>query len=186
LDIIAHSVTLLSIIIGIGLTEMLGNFHKLIRNRTRVTWDWLPVAWATTLFILVINYWWGIYLGVVGLKNVHNAAEFGLILVPAILLFLSTASVLPNFGDTQEWDMHRHYNDQRKTFILTFTLYQCSTWITALMTQALGWDVVSALRTAILVLLATLLLVSRRKLDWIVVLLIMAVLVFRLTTQLVK
>ena len=36
MDIIEHSVTLISIIIGIGLTEMLGNLHRLIRNRARV------------------------------------------------------------------------------------------------------------------------------------------------------
>lgn len=42
MDFTAHAVTLISIVIGIGLTEMFGNLHRLIRNRTRVTWDWLP------------------------------------------------------------------------------------------------------------------------------------------------
>ena len=46
MDITEHSLTLISIIVGIGLTEMLGNLHRLIRNRRRVTWDWLPVTWA--------------------------------------------------------------------------------------------------------------------------------------------
>jgi hypothetical protein len=186
MDIIAHSLTLLSIVIGIGLTEMFGNFHKLIRNRARVTWDWLPVAWAATLLILVINYWWGLYLGAVGLKDVRNAAEFGLVLVPAVLLFLSTASVLPNFADTQTWDMHLHYGEQRRTFILTFMLYQCSTWATALMIGTFRWDLVGLQRAIILALLVGLMFINRRKLDWIVVGLIMAVLIFRLTAQLVK
>src|SRR3982751_5432768 len=117
MDITEHSVTLISIIIGIGLTEMLGNLHRLIRNRTRVTWDWLPVAWTATLLVLVINYWWSIYLGVSGLNQVHNAAELGLPLVPPILLFLTTASVLPNFENGTEWNMRQHYDAQRKTFI---------------------------------------------------------------------
>ena len=39
MDIATHSVTLISIIIGIGLTEMFGNLHRLIRNPTQVTWD---------------------------------------------------------------------------------------------------------------------------------------------------
>jgi hypothetical protein len=56
MDITTHLVTLISIIIGIGLTEMLGNLHRLIRNRRRVTWDWLPVAWSAALLLLVINY----------------------------------------------------------------------------------------------------------------------------------
>ena len=54
-DITEHSLTLISIIVGIGLTEMLGNLHRLIRNRRRVTWDWLPVTWAAALLLLVIK-----------------------------------------------------------------------------------------------------------------------------------
>ena len=44
MDITEHSLTLISIIIGLGLTEMFGNLHRLIRNRSRVTWDWLPAT----------------------------------------------------------------------------------------------------------------------------------------------
>jgi len=79
MDITAHAVTLISIIIGIGLTEMFGSLHRLIRNRSRVTWDWLPVVWSATLLVLVLNYWWSIYLGVAGFQQSSNAAEFGLL-----------------------------------------------------------------------------------------------------------
>ena len=53
MDITTHSVTLISIIIGIGLTEMFGNLHRLIRNPKQVTWDWLPVGWSAVLLLLV-------------------------------------------------------------------------------------------------------------------------------------
>jgi hypothetical protein len=186
MDITNHSVALISIIIGLGITEMFGNLHRLIRNRERVTWDWLPVAWAATLLILVVNAWWGIYLGVIGIDRVRNAAEFGLVLIPQILLFLTTASVLPNFDGNSEWDMRRHYETQRKTFIITFTLYQCCTWTTALIVGTFGWNIISVVRAIILFLLITMLLVNKRRCDWIGVMLILAVLIYRLTTQGVK
>jgi hypothetical protein len=183
MDITTHLVTLNSIIIGIGLTEMLGNLHRLIRNSRRVKWDWLPVAWSAVLLLLVINYWWSIYLGVSGLGQAGNAAEFGLILVPPILLFLTTASVLPHFDSDSEWDMRRHYGEQRKTFIITFALYQCSTWATAGAVGTLGWNLISLVRAAILLLLLFSLLFNKRRLDWAVVLVIFVILTFRLTTQ---
>jgi hypothetical protein len=186
MNITEHSVTLLSIIVGLGLTEMFGNLHKLIRNRTRVTWDWLPIAWAATLLVLVINYWWSIYLGVSGVDRVQNAAEFGLILVPPILLFLTTASVLPNFESSSEWDMRRLYDSQRKTFIITFALYQCSTWATALVIGTFGWNVISVVRMIILLILIIMLLFNKRLWDWIGVLAILTVLAYRLTTQVVR
>ena len=186
MDIVAHSITLIAIIIGLGLTEMFGNLHRLIRNRSRVTWDWLPVAWAATLLILVVNYWWSIYLGVTGLEKAGSAAGFGLLLVPPILLFLTTASVLPNFDGAGQWDMRRHYDQQRKTFIVTFTLYQCSTWTTAMVVGTLGWNVISVVRAIILLLLVSMLFLNKRRWDWIGVLAILAVLIFRLTTQVVR
>ncbi len=186
MDITAHAVTLISIIIGIGLTEMFGNLHRLIRNRSRVTWDWLPVVWSTTLLVLVLNYWWSIYLGVAGFQQSSNAAEFGLLLIPPILLFLTTASVLPNFDANSEWDMRRHYDEQRKTFIITFVLYQCSTWATAAVVGTLGWNVISVVRAVILSLLVLLLVLNKRRWDWVGVLGILAVLVFRLTTQVMR
>ncbi len=51
MNITDHLATLLSIVVGLGLTEMFGNLHRLIRTRTRVTWDWLPVAWAAIISI---------------------------------------------------------------------------------------------------------------------------------------
>jgi len=183
MDITTHLVTLISIIIGIGLTEMLGNLHRLIRNRRRVTWDWMPVAWSTVLLLLVINYWWSIYLGVSGLGQTRNAAEFGLILVPPILLFLTTASVLPNFDAGSEWDMRRQYDEHRRTFIVTFALYQCSTWATASVVGTLGWNLISVVRAIILLMLLLSLLLNRRRWDWAVVLVILVILTFRLTTQ---
>ena len=186
MDITEHSVTLISIIIGIGLTEMLGNLHRLIRNRSRVTWDWLPVTWAAALLLLVINYWWSIYLGVSGLNQSKNAAEFGLLLVGPILLFLSTASVLPNFDPNCKWDLRRHYDEHRKTFIATFALYQCTTWTTSFLVGTLGWNIISVVRALILLILVLMLLFNKRWWDWIGAVGICAILTFRLTTQVVR
>jgi len=64
MDIEAHWITLISIIIGLALTEMLNNLHGLIRDRTHVRWDPLPLVWAATSLFLVLNYWWAAYTAV--------------------------------------------------------------------------------------------------------------------------
>lgn len=183
LDITAHEVTLVSIIIGIGLTEMFGNLHRLIRNRERVTWDWLPVMWAATLLLIVINYWWSLFFAYGGFQHSRNAAEFGLLLITPIVLFLTTASVLPNFDVGSNWDMRAHYHDQRRTFIGTYILYQCSTWTTAAIINTLGLNVPSIVRATILLMLVLALLLNRRSFDWLAAIIIFAGLSFRLSTQ---
>ena len=186
MDITAHSIALISIIVGLGLTEMFGNLHRLIRNRARVSWDFLPLAWAATLFVVVLNYWWAVYLGLDGSHQARTAAEFGLILAPPLLLFLATASVLPNFEPGGDWDMRAHYQAQRRVFILTFAIYQISTFTTVLLVGGLGWNFLSIVRAVIFLLLVSMLFINRRLWDWAAVLAILVFLFIRLTTQVVR
>lgn len=186
MDITNHSITLISIIVGIGLTEMFGNLHRLIRNRTQVTWDWLPVAWSAVLLVLVVNYWWAIYQGIIGVDQLGSAAELGLILVQPIVLFLLTASVLPNFGTTRKWELGRYYDENRRTFIFTFVLHQCVTSVVALTVGTMGWNAASLVRATILLLLVLALTINKRRFDWIVVFGILVALIYRLTTQVVR
>lgn len=186
MDIEAHSITLISIVVGLGLTEMFGNLHRLIRNRARVRWDWLPLAWTATLFFLVLNYWWALYLRLDGSQQAHTAAEFGLILGAPLLLFVATASVLPNFEPDSDWNMRRHYAAQRKVFILTFALYQLCTFTTASLVGLLAWNFLTIVRPVIFLLLISMLFINSRRWDWAAVLAIMAFLFVRLTTQVVR
>ena len=186
MDITAHSVTLISIIIGFGLAEMFGNLLRLIHNRSRVRWDFLPLAWVVTLFFVVLNYWWALYLRVDGSQHARTAAEFGVILAPPLLLFVATASVLHGFGPDNDWDMRRHYESQRKVYILTFALYQVSTFTTALVVGDLAWNFLTIVRFIIFALLISMLFTKSRYWDWVAVLTIMAALFVRLNMQVVR
>ena len=186
MDIEAHWITLISIIIGLALTEMLNNLHGLIRDRTHVRWDPLPLVWAATSLFLVLNYWWAAYLRLDGSDEARTAAEFGLILAPALLLFLTAASILPKSNGPADCDMRAHYESQRKTIIGTFILYQLSTWGTAILVGTLAWNYVTIVRIAILALLASMLIANRRLWDWIGVTSIAVMLLIRLLTQVVR
>ena len=183
MDILQHSTTLIAIIIGIGLTEMFSNLHRLIRDREQVTWDWLPVVWSAALLTLVVNYWWAIYQGTAGVNKLSNAAGLGLVLIQPIVMFVLTASVLPNFAGKGPSDMRRYYDDHRQTFIATFVLYQCVTSTVALVIGTWGWNPASMIRVLILLLLVMALVLNSRRWDWVGAIGIFAALIFRLTTQ---
>jgi hypothetical protein len=57
MDITSHSITLISNIVGLGLTELLLNLHRLIHARDRLRWDPLPVLWTATVLLMLLNYW---------------------------------------------------------------------------------------------------------------------------------
>lgn len=186
MDMATHAITLISIIIGLGLTEMFGKLYRLIRNRRRVHWDLLPLAWVVTLFLLVLNFWWFLFLRLDGSSQTGTVADFGFILLPSILLFVATASVLPDFSGEGEWDMRRDYDEQRRVIILTFALYQVSTFVTAVVVGRMEWDLLSLVRVGIFALLVSMLLTNSRRWDWTAVITIMTILIVRLTTQVIR
>lgn len=186
MDVATHSVTLISIIIGLGLTEMFGNLHRLIRDRTRVRWDYLPIAWATVLFFLILNYWWALFLRLDGSQQATTVAELGLVLASPILLFLASATVLPNFGEADDRDMRCAYEAQRRVIALTFALFQVSTFTTALVVGTMAWNYLSVARVVIFALLVSMWFINSRRWDWIVVLAIAAALLIRLGLQVVR
>lgn len=186
MNVETHWITLISIIIGLGLAKVFGNLHRLVSNRTRVGWDVLPLAWATMLLFLVLNYWWALYLRLDGSQQARTAGEFGLILAPSLLLFFALATVLPEFGPDDDWDMRRQYGVDRKTLILTLALCQVSTFTTTLLVGSLARSLITVARFAILALLLSMLLTKSRRWDWIVVVAIMAFLLVRLNMQVVQ
>jgi hypothetical protein len=82
--------------------------------------------------------------------------------------------------------MRRHYESQRKVLILTFALYQISTFTTALVVGSLSWNFVTFVRFLIFALLISMLFTKSRTWDWVCVLTIMAILFVRLNAQVVR
>jgi hypothetical protein len=46
MEIREHSITLVSVIVGLGLTELLANLNRLVRMRAEVRWHALPLVWV--------------------------------------------------------------------------------------------------------------------------------------------
>jgi hypothetical protein len=69
---------------------------------------------------------------------------------------------------------------------LALALYQISIWTTILLTRGFVWDAVAFLRTTILLLLSSALLTKSRRWDWIVVVLTLASIIYRIAGQPVR
>jgi hypothetical protein len=82
--------------------------------------------------------------------------------------------------------MRRYYDEHRKTFIVTQILYACSTWVVAVVIGTFGWNAGSVVRVVNIALMVLLVLVNKRRWDWIGVAFILATLVFRLSTQVTR
>jgi hypothetical protein len=184
MDVREHSVTLVSVIVGLGLTELLGNLNRLIRARHEVRWHPLPLLWAVTCLVLVVNLWWGIYLGAIGIANPSSAGEFLLYLAVPVLLYLVCAAALPDMR-AGPVDLRSEYFEGSGYFSLLLVAYIATTLLQAwLAVGRLEWSPVStSMRLGVIAVLLPLVWVRWPWYHWFAVAFMLGILGLRMTTQ---
>lgn len=179
--------TLVSIVAGLGLTQLLLTFYKLVRDRRRVAWDALPLAWALLILIGVVNFWWGIR-AIMGNASGWTTGDFMLSMIPPIFLFLACAAALPNILPGERIDMKALYADERAAFLIFFLAYQAGNWLLDMTGLTGGFPplVVLIHRSAVSVALIIALIARSRRWDWSAAAIVAAAYALRLFTQLAK
>lgn len=188
MDISDYWAQLVSIIIGLGIADLLMNFHRLIHQRRRVDWDPLPLLWALIALLWLFNYWWASAKGLDGARGAETALDFVRLAIAPIVLFLLAASVLPREMPAEgRLDMRAEWKNGRSAFLLLFALNQTIAWVgvTALL-GAIVWDVAAITRTVVLTLVLLVFFFKKRWLEWAAVLMILAFALWRMSLQTVQ
>lgn len=97
----------LSIIVGLGVTQILAAGGRLIRWRSHVVPYWPPLVWAALLLVIYVQVWWSMF----GLRE-HCAWTFGaffVVLLQTMTLYMMAALVLPESVDERGVDLREHY-----------------------------------------------------------------------------
>lgn len=117
-DAFSYLSVLLSIILGLGLTQLLTAAGRLIRHRDRVRADWLPLLWAAVLLVIYVQVWWAMF----GLRQVREWTflAFLIVLGQAIALYMMAAVVLPEQVDDDGIDLGVYFDRQRRWFFVFF------------------------------------------------------------------
>lgn len=179
MDIREHSLALISVVIGLGLTSLLGGFNRLMRRRREFRWDALPLVWALIALLLVNNYWWGLYLGEVAATAPSNVDAYLLGLVFPILLYLICAAALPDARALRGRDLLAVYFAESRYFFALIILYVFATgWGTAAHVGAFHWNEHMWLRLAIIGLCFPLMWTRKRLFHWFAAVVALAIMVY--------
>lgn len=90
-----YLIALISIIVGLGFTDLAQSLRELVRPSRPVKWHWLPLLWTVNIFLIALQFWWVSF-------NVLQSEIFGraLAFLPYLLLFvglyLACAFALPD------------------------------------------------------------------------------------------
>ena len=110
MTIFEYLMVLVSIILGLGLTQVLRGMSRLARSDSAYS---VVVIWAVFLFYMHIQVWWALW-------DLHavaawNQALFALLVLIPCSLFGSTELLLP-MGATPETDWRAHFIAVRRWF----------------------------------------------------------------------
>lgn len=124
-----YVLVLASIIIGLGIADLLSSVQRLLRARARVRWDWAIPATALATLMINMMIWWSLYAPA---EKPVTIGGFLPDLVQLILLFLLTCAVLPDEVPADGIGL-RAYHDENRAYIWT------------LFCAVLGWGTLCAI-----------------------------------------
>jgi hypothetical protein len=114
MDAFSYLSVLISIVIGLAITQLLQGYRTILIARARVRFFGAPLGWAALLLILSVQMWWSMF----GLSQ-HGQwsfLQFTMVLLQVVLLYMLTALVFPDVGSDQRVDLREHYFSQAPWF----------------------------------------------------------------------
>jgi hypothetical protein len=114
MDAFSYLSVLLSIVLGLAVTQLLSGFAALVHARRRIAMYWpVPVQMAATLLISV-QVWWAMF----GMREVRHwtFAGFLIVLAQSIAVYLMAAFITPELGGDARTDLREVYFREARWF----------------------------------------------------------------------
>jgi hypothetical protein len=117
MDNFSYLSVLVSIVLGLGITNLLLAVATLVRNRSRLRMYWPAPVWITTLFLIHVQTWWAMF----GLREVASwsFAAFLIVLLQPVALFLMAAVISPQVPPAGVTDLRSQYFSEARWFFGT-------------------------------------------------------------------
>ena len=114
MDAFSYLSVLTSIILGLGIQQVLQGYRALILSRRRVKFYAPPLVWSVLILFMIAQHWWSSF----GLAD-HQSwsfATFATILVMTALIYMMAAIVLPDIPPDEPIDLRDHYYREAPAF----------------------------------------------------------------------
>jgi hypothetical protein len=117
-DAFSYLSVILSIVLGLGMTQILTAFGRLIRHRDRVEEDWLPILWAVSMLVIFVQVWWSMF----GLRTRRDWTflEFTIVLAQTATLYVMAAVALPEDVPEGGISLRAYYERHHRWFFAWF------------------------------------------------------------------
>src|SRR5450755_555927 len=107
MDAFSYLSVLLSIILGLAITQVLQGLGRLMAARARVRFYWPPLVLALVMLLGFIQSWWAMFG--LRLQSAWTFLAFFVVILQTVFSYLIAALVLPEFPPDGGVDMKANY-----------------------------------------------------------------------------
>lgn len=129
-----HVLVVMSIVLGLAVTQLLKGAAQLYRARGRVRTYWLHWAWTALLVVFSLLLWWTYW----NYRSITewNFIRFVLYLSPVVTFYFLSSIAFPDPAEGVE-DLRTYYFSNRTGFFGTFAAYAVLAGLTAMVVRGL-------------------------------------------------
>ncbi|WP_139003031.1 hypothetical protein [Hyunsoonleella aestuarii] len=111
IDQFNYLITFISVLVGLGMTNLLHSLHVMLKARKRISWNWIPLAWAFMAFESLIIMWFNLKIE---LTSFYSESALGLLLflIPTVCHLLFVMAVIPDKVPKEKFDLKSWYFEQ--------------------------------------------------------------------------
>jgi hypothetical protein len=119
-DAFSYLSVLLSIILGLAITQILQGYRGLLLARGRVSFYGPTLIWSALLLLLSAQSWWASF----GLARQRDWTflQFCVVLLQMVLVYLMSGLVLPDMPAGEPIDLREHFYRERRPLFAVFLL----------------------------------------------------------------
>ena len=120
MDEFSYLSVLISVILGLAVTQVLQGFRGLLLSRKHIRVYWPVIGWAVLVLLVCSQNWWSMF----GMRLRHDWTflQFAMVLLQTILIYMVAGLVFPDLFGEEVVDLKENFYAHRRWFFsLAFT-----------------------------------------------------------------
>jgi hypothetical protein len=122
MDAFSYLSVLISIILGLAVTQVLQGFRGLMLARSNVRGYWPCTVWAVLVLVIAAEEWWAMYGLRVRTISRWTFPDFGFVLLQTVPVYLLAGLALPDVDSERGVDLRDHYYAHHRWFFSLLVL----------------------------------------------------------------
>ena len=122
MDAFNYLSVLISIILALGMTRVLGGVGEMLQARSRRHIYWVHAAWVFNLFLFLVLAWWIFYRW--RTQQRWTFFLFAFVLISPTILYLASLLLFPREGaEDENVEYKTHFYSNHRSFFALFSLF---------------------------------------------------------------